>query len=181
MTKGDNIYRSKGILAIEHAAEKFVYQGVHTVLYLDFVDEEWSEGEERVNKLVFIGKNLDREELMAGFAACLATPALLEKKREALRFAVEDHVECKVGGRWRKGEVVAQIYREEGMAPGLVAPYQVKLKDGDLIYAPADDDDVVRRVGAGKTTKKPAGKTATQKATKKTMTKKTITKKAAKK
>jgi len=31
----------------------------------------WKEGESRVNKLVFIGRNLDREELTKGFEACL--------------------------------------------------------------------------------------------------------------
>merc|ERR1719247_2205700 len=131
MTKGDDIYRSKGILACAHADEKFVYQGVHTVVYLDFVEELWSEGEERVSKLVFIGKNLDKEELTAGISACLATPELTEKKRAALRFAVGDKVECNGGGRrWRKGKVVDQMYREEGMDPGLVAPYQVQLQNG---------------------------------------------------
>lgn len=33
----------------------------------------WQAGEKRVNKLVFIGKNLDREELTAAFKACLVS------------------------------------------------------------------------------------------------------------
>ena len=90
-------------------------------------EETWKEGEARESKLVFIGKNLDREALAAGFAACRATPALMEKKRAALRFAVGEQVECRGPSRWQRGEVVAQMYREEGvdMPPGLVAPYQV--------------------------------------------------------
>lgn len=32
-------------------------------------------GEKRVNRLVFIGRNLDREGLNASFRACLAAPA----------------------------------------------------------------------------------------------------------
>ena len=32
----------------------------------------WREGEKRESRLVFIGRNLDREELSAGFAACAA-------------------------------------------------------------------------------------------------------------
>lgn len=34
----------------------------------------WAPGEKRVNKIVFIGKNLDREELTTAFKECLATP-----------------------------------------------------------------------------------------------------------
>jgi G3E family GTPase len=34
---------------------------------------DWRDGEERRNKLVFIGRDLDRDELERGFAACLAT------------------------------------------------------------------------------------------------------------
>jgi G3E family GTPase len=185
MNKGDDIYRSKGILSVAHAAEKFVFQGVHTICILDFVEELWSEGEARETKLVFIGKNLDKEALTAGFSACLATPALTEQKRAALRFAIGDQVECNTGGRWRKGEVVCQMYLEEGMPPGLVAPYQVQLRDGELIYATVDEDEVVRRPGAGKakkpaakTTKKPAAKKTTPKATQKAVAKTTTTKTA---
>ena len=31
---------------------------------------EWGEGEERFNRLIFIGRNLDREMLREGFARC---------------------------------------------------------------------------------------------------------------
>ena len=33
----------------------------------------WAEGEPRVNRMVFIGRNLDRKALEAGFRGCLAT------------------------------------------------------------------------------------------------------------
>lgn len=33
--------------------------------------QPWQPGEKRVNKLVFIGRNLDREQLRAGFQACI--------------------------------------------------------------------------------------------------------------
>lgn len=32
----------------------------------------WAPGEERVNRLVFIGRNLDRKELTAGITSCIA-------------------------------------------------------------------------------------------------------------
>ena len=44
-------------------------------------DEAWGKGEARNNKLVFIGKNLDHDELREGFAATLNTPANQEKIR----------------------------------------------------------------------------------------------------
>jgi G3E family GTPase len=34
-------------------------------------ERPWSPTEQRVNKLVFIGRNLDRSQLEAGFRACL--------------------------------------------------------------------------------------------------------------
>ncbi|MEW5316345.1 MAG: hypothetical protein WDW38_007724 [Sanguina aurantia] len=46
------------------------FKGVH--MLLDFSKNgTWKEGQTRVNKLVFIGKNLDREGLTSGFKACL--------------------------------------------------------------------------------------------------------------
>ena len=33
--------------------------------------EAWKPGEKRINKLVFIGRNLDRARLMADFQACV--------------------------------------------------------------------------------------------------------------
>ena len=35
----------------------------------------WAPGERRLNRLVFIGRHLDREGLNARFRACLASPA----------------------------------------------------------------------------------------------------------
>jgi G3E family GTPase len=35
---------------------------------------QWSPDESRVNRMVFIGRNLDRAELEAGFRACLVNP-----------------------------------------------------------------------------------------------------------
>jgi G3E family GTPase len=36
------------------------------------LDREWQPGELRANTLIFIGRNLDRAALNAGFQACLA-------------------------------------------------------------------------------------------------------------
>ncbi|MFF2502504.1 GTP-binding protein [Streptomyces sp. NPDC058067] len=71
-TKGVDIFRSKGILAISGAPQQYVFQGVHMLLDGEF-GRQWREGEPRSNKLVFIGRNLDRAALERGFADCLAT------------------------------------------------------------------------------------------------------------
>ena len=42
-------------------------------------DGPWGDGEPRVSKLVFIGKNLDHDELKASFAACLNSAENQEK------------------------------------------------------------------------------------------------------
>ncbi|HAN70146.1 MAG TPA: cobalamin biosynthesis protein CobW, partial [Actinobacteria bacterium] len=69
MTKGVDIFRSKGILSVEGAPNRFIFQGVH--MLIDAAEgAPWGE-QERENKLVFIGRNLDREELESGFRSCL--------------------------------------------------------------------------------------------------------------
>ncbi len=71
MNQGPNIFRMKGILAVENEAARFVFQGVH-MLFDGKPGTVWEAGETRSNQLVFIGRNLDREALTAGFTACLA-------------------------------------------------------------------------------------------------------------
>jgi G3E family GTPase len=75
--RGTDIFRSKGILCLKGSDHKHVFQGVHMLLDFgssaDGVGRPWSPGERRLNRLVFIGRNLDREALNASFRACLAT------------------------------------------------------------------------------------------------------------
>jgi G3E family GTPase len=59
----------KGILSFHGAKERYVFQGVH-MLFDGRMDRPWREGE-RSNSLIFIGRNLNREQLNAGFNACL--------------------------------------------------------------------------------------------------------------
>ena len=42
---------------------KFVFQGVHESINFGPAQEPWKEGEPRINKMVWIGKGLDREAL----------------------------------------------------------------------------------------------------------------------
>ena len=59
----------KGVLSFHDSEERFVFQGVH-MLFDGRMDRPWREGE-RSNSLIFIGRNLNREALQAGFSACL--------------------------------------------------------------------------------------------------------------
>ena len=76
--RGPDLFRSKGILSVHGSEDRHVFQGVHMLLQFSSSSEgacpPWREGEARVNKLVFIGKNLDRKELTESFRACLAVP-----------------------------------------------------------------------------------------------------------
>ncbi len=68
-TKGQNIFRMKGILAIQGRPERIVFQGVHMLLDKK-LDKPWGEAP-RQNVLVFIGRELDRKALTDGFRSCL--------------------------------------------------------------------------------------------------------------
>ncbi|MFV0258647.1 MAG: CobW family GTP-binding protein [Acidimicrobiales bacterium] len=68
--QGVDIFRSKGILSIAGWDERYVFQGVHMLLDGQ-ADRPWLDGELRHNKLVFIGRNLDRAALEQSFRRCL--------------------------------------------------------------------------------------------------------------
>jgi G3E family GTPase len=70
-TKGPDIFRMKGVLSMAGDANRFVFQGVH-MLFDGKSDRPWKSDEPRSNKLIFIGRNLNREELTEGFRSCLA-------------------------------------------------------------------------------------------------------------
>ena len=65
-----NIYRSKGVLAFSDKKEKYIIHGVHEQIQFTQSDVCWQEGEERVCKMVFIGRELDHDKIRAGFEAC---------------------------------------------------------------------------------------------------------------
>jgi G3E family GTPase len=69
-TRGQDIFRMKGVLSIKGDVRRFVFQGVH-MLFDGKPDQPWG-ARPRRNVLIFIGRNLDREALEAGFRACLA-------------------------------------------------------------------------------------------------------------
>ena len=81
-------------------------------------------------------------------AARTSSSSLLDIKDQdsiTLRFAVGDRVLC-LCGTWQAGTVVKHFLVQKKFPPGKCAPYQVKLDDGRLIYAPTDTDGVIKRV-----------------------------------
>jgi G3E family GTPase len=48
-----------------------VLQGVHMILDGDH-QRPWNDGEKRVSRMVFIGRNLPEETIKQGFEACVA-------------------------------------------------------------------------------------------------------------
>ncbi|MFM7344884.1 MAG: CobW family GTP-binding protein [Tagaea sp.] len=70
-SQGQNILRSKGVLAVEGAEQRFVFQAVHMIADSTW-GQKWRDGEKRASKLVFIGRKLETDALKAGFEACKA-------------------------------------------------------------------------------------------------------------
>jgi G3E family GTPase len=68
---GPNILRLKGIIAFEGDEDRYVVQGVHMIVEGDH-QRAWKENEKRESRIVFIGRDLDREKLERTFLACQA-------------------------------------------------------------------------------------------------------------
>jgi G3E family GTPase len=69
---GERIMRMKGILNLRKDPDQFVFQGVH-MLFEGRPGRPWAEREERLNRLVFIGRDLDKESITQGFLNCLTS------------------------------------------------------------------------------------------------------------
>uniref|UniRef100_A0A0D3FBN8 CobW C-terminal domain-containing protein n=1 Tax=Oryza barthii TaxID=65489 RepID=A0A0D3FBN8_9ORYZ len=70
LERSDDIYRMKGLLSVSGMPQRFVFQGVHDI-FQGSPERMWEPNEPRINKIVFIGKNLNGEELEKGFKDCL--------------------------------------------------------------------------------------------------------------
>jgi G3E family GTPase len=69
-SRGQDILRMKGVLSLDGEARRYVFHGVHMV-YDGQLERPWAAGA-RHSRLVFIGRQLDRAELEAGLASCVA-------------------------------------------------------------------------------------------------------------
>ena len=67
---GPRMLRYKGVLWMDGADRKVVFQGVHQMMGSD-IGAPWREDEARGSKMVFIGKNLPEETFIRGLEQCL--------------------------------------------------------------------------------------------------------------
>ena len=128
-SKGEDLFRYKGVLAVKGMDQKFVFQGVHMLFGGGFSPEvaPWKEGETRECRFVFIGRNLDHEELQQGLMDCMA---------EELRFNVGDTVYANIG-EFTEGRILKCW--DEGN------PYRVEIQNEERsnVWVPIDSDDYV--------------------------------------
>lgn len=68
--RNEDIYRMKGILAVEGSEFRFVYQGVHS-MFEGVADRKWQPGEKRQSRMVFIGRELNRQDFEEAFKSCV--------------------------------------------------------------------------------------------------------------
>jgi G3E family GTPase len=69
-SRGQDILRMKGVLNFKGEPRRYVFHGVH-MIFDGRLERPWNGGP-RGNRLVFIGRGLDRQELEAGFESCVA-------------------------------------------------------------------------------------------------------------
>ena len=67
---GPDVFRMKGIVGVEGEKVRFVFQGVH-MLFSGQPGKHWGD-EEPVNRMVFIGRNLDEGYIRRSLESCLA-------------------------------------------------------------------------------------------------------------
>ncbi|WP_025916099.1 GTP-binding protein [Herminiimonas sp. CN] len=67
---GPRMLRYKGVLLMEGADRKVLFQGVHQLMGTD-IGGKWAEDEIRSSKMVFIGQNLPKETIIKGLEQCL--------------------------------------------------------------------------------------------------------------
>jgi len=67
---GPRMLRYKGVLYMQGADRKVIFQGVHQIMGTD-VGIRWADDEIKQSKMVFIGKNLPKEIFIQGLEQCL--------------------------------------------------------------------------------------------------------------
>jgi G3E family GTPase len=69
---GSKLMRYKGVIAVAGHDRRVVLQGVHMLMSSD-QGAAWKKGESRSSKIVFIGKDMPREVIVAGLESCVAS------------------------------------------------------------------------------------------------------------
>ncbi len=70
-SRGTDIFRMKGIVNVAGESRRVVFQGVH-MMFEGRPDRAWEPGDDRANRIVFIGRNLEAAELRNGLRSCTA-------------------------------------------------------------------------------------------------------------
>ena len=134
--------------------EKYVYQSVHMIMNLGSSSElgmkhkPWQENEKRINKFCFIGKNLDKKQIISDLNSCIfdgKLPEPGEVPTDELRFKIGDNIECLVDD-WETGVITKLWSREDYWETGKYAPYEVVLENGDEILIARDSDVFIRNI-----------------------------------
>eukprot|EP01035_Chromulina_nebulosa_P024069 gene24069-31264_t len=141
---GANLFRYKGVLNVIGMDSKFIFQGVGMLFSGEFGDEKWRPDEKRESIFVFIGRDLNKEELIKGFESCQCSMDL--------RFKVGDRILACVG----KDHDLAD---KDGFVPGVVLqlwdegnPYRVELQDKEKtnVWGPIDEDKFIKAIASKK-------------------------------
>lgn len=66
---GNDLLRYKGILNISGCDKRVIYQGVHMLLTEDF-GKPWKDAEIKESAMVFIGRNLPKEDMLEALDSC---------------------------------------------------------------------------------------------------------------
>ncbi|GAB4063760.1 CobW family GTP-binding protein [Uliginosibacterium sediminicola] len=66
-----DLLRYKGILSLAEEPRRLIFQGVHRIAGFDF-GREWQADEQRLSRIVLIGRELPEEKLRAAFLACVS-------------------------------------------------------------------------------------------------------------
>jgi len=122
-----DLFRYKGVIAVQGRERKFVFQGVHMLFGGDFA-AEWGD-QERKSVFCFIGKNLDKMKIKENFMKCIAQP---------LRWGVNKRVEANVYQGFSPGTIIKCW--DQGNA------YRIRLDSGIEVWAPIDDDKFVKEL-----------------------------------
>jgi len=67
---GPDLLRYKGVLWIDGAERRVVFQGVHMLMGTDF-GRHWESDEKRSSRMVFIGRNLPQDTIRDGLRQCM--------------------------------------------------------------------------------------------------------------
>jgi G3E family GTPase len=140
-TKGTDLFRYKGILAVKGFDKKFVFQGVHMIFTAAMLDgQSWKPEETRACTFVFIGRDLEKESLVSGIQKCKVVNELRFKRGDRVKARLElgwdkDDLESAV---WKKGRILKTW--DEGN------PYLIELENNEKshVWGPIDTDDFVR-------------------------------------